>query len=154
MVFGLLIKYSWGNLLCGFLLLGRHLLSKINLKLQYLLNFINRLAKTFEQLYPNARSAKFISTTSRSLASGETFYLQFLFLARKTFPSSNDFAFPTTLRLKTFHFVLLHQLFETLEHHSFLDLSQGGFAQQASFMHIYKSKTRLFSQIWHSFHGR
>ena len=26
------------------------------------------------------------------------FYLQFLFLARKTFPSPNDFAFPTTLR--------------------------------------------------------
>ena len=46
----------------------------------------------------------FLQLQDHRLQGERLFYLQFLFLAQKTFPSLNDFAFPTTLDIKTFVF--------------------------------------------------
>ena len=86
------------------------------------------------------RLSLFLQFQEHWLHAERLFYLQFLFLARKEFLSPNDFAFFTPLKTLSLSFLLLHQLFERLEYHSRLDLSYGGFAQQASFMYIHKSQ--------------
>ena len=48
----------------------------------------------------------FLQLLDHLLQGERLLYLQFLFLARKTFPSTNDFAFPTTLKTLSLSFFI------------------------------------------------